>query len=284
MRTPLLLRGGLRGDHNNGVSVRVRAMTSLRTLFDLGGQVALITGGSRGLGLQIAEALGEFGATVVLAARKPDELEAAVAHLAGQAVQAWSVVADLGDAASAQTLCDAVMARYGRIDILVNNAGMSWGAAAEDHTPEQWMRVMNLNLNAMFFLTQAVGRAWMIPQRLGRVLNIASVAGLKGNQPGTLGTIAYSTSKGGVVNFTRALAAEWGAHGITVNALAPGWFPSKMTRGTLQTHGDTFTARTPLGKLGGPDDLKGAALLFASAASGHITGQILAVDGGAVAA
>jgi gluconate 5-dehydrogenase len=244
--------------------------------------VALITGGSRGLGLQIAEALGEFGATIAIAARKQAELDEAVAHLKALDIAAFAVSADLRDAAAAQAMVDAVMARAGRIDILVNNAGASWGAAAEDHTPEQWMRVMDLNLNGLFYVTQAVGRAWMIPQRRGRIVNVASVAGLKGNQTGSLGTIAYNTSKGGVVNFTRALAAEWGRHGITVNAIAPGWFPSRMTRGTLAQHGDAFAARTPLGKLGGPDDLKGAALLFASAASGHITGQILAVDGGAV--
>ncbi len=257
-------------------------MGSLKALFDLTGQVALVTGGSRGLGLQIAEALGEFGATVVLASRKQPDLDEAVAHLGAMGIAASSVAADLRDAASARSLCDAVMARAGRIDILVNNAGVSWGAPAEDHTDEQWLRVIDLNLNAMFFLTQAVGRAWMIPQRQGRIVNVASVAGLKGNQTGSLGTIAYNTSKGGVVNFTRALASEWGKYGITVNALAPGWFPSRMTRGTLEKHGDAFAARTPLGKLGGPDDLKGAALLFASGASGHITGQILAVDGGAV--
>jgi len=257
-------------------------MSSLHALFDLTGQVALITGGSRGLGLQIAEALGEYGATVALAARKQEDLDAAVAHLEALGIKAFAVAADLRDPDTARALTDAVMARAGRIDILVNNAGVSWGAAAEDHTAEQWRRVIDVNLNGMFFLCQAVGRAWMIPQKQGRILNIASVAGLKGNQTGSLGTIAYNTSKGGVVNFTRALAAEWGKYGITVNALAPGWFPSKMTKGTLEKHGEAFAARTPLGKLGGPDDLKGAALLFASAASGHITGQILAVDGGAV--
>lgn len=257
-------------------------MSSLRALFDLTGQVALVTGGSRGLGLQIAEALGEFGATIAIAARKQTELDAAVTHLEALGISAFAVAADLRDAENAQALVDTVMAKAGRIDILINNAGASWGAAAEDHTPEQWMRVMDLNLNGLFYVTQAVGRAWMIPQRRGRIVNVASVAGLKGNQTGSLGTIAYNTSKGGVVNFTRALAAEWGRHGITVNALAPGWFPSRMTKGILDQQSEAFTARTPLGKLGGPDDLKGAALLFASAASGHITGQILAVDGGAV--
>ncbi len=257
-------------------------MSSLASLFDLSGQVALVTGGSRGLGLQIAEALGEYGATIALAARKPAELEAAVAHLAGLGISAFAVVADLRTAEAAQAMVADVMQRAGRIDILINNAGSSWGAPAEDHTPDQWMRVMDLNLHGLFFVTQAVGRAWMIPQRRGRIVNVASVAGLKGNQTGALGTIAYNTSKGGVVNFTRALAAEWGRYGITVNALAPGWFESRMTKGTLAQHGEAFAARTPLGKLGGPDDLKGAAVLFASAASGHITGQILAVDGGAV--
>jgi gluconate 5-dehydrogenase len=257
-------------------------MGALRRLFDLTGRVALITGGSRGLGLQIAEALGEFGAVIALAARKQDELDAAVAHLAALGIESFAIATDLRDPEAAQALTDAVMRRAGRIDILVNNAGVSWGAPAEAHTQQQWMRVMDLNLNALFYLTQAVGRAWMIPNRAGRIVNVASVAGLKGNQSGSVGTIAYNTSKGGVVNFTRALAAEWGKYGITVNALAPGWFPSRMSRGVLEQNGAAFTARAPLGKLGGPDDLKGAALLFASDASGHITGQILAVDGGAV--
>ena len=257
-------------------------MGALRELFDLTGQVALVTGGSRGLGLQIAEALGEFGATIALAARKQADLDEAVAHLAGLGGAAFAVATDLRDPASAQALTDAVMQRTGRIDILINNAGASWGAPAEEHTQEAWLRVIDLNLNAVFYLSQAVGRTAMIPAGRGRIVNVASVAGLKGNQTGALGTIAYNTSKGGVVNFTRALASEWGKHGITVNAIAPGWFPSKMTKGTLEKHGAAFAARTPLGKLGGPDDLKGVALLFASAASGHITGQILAVDGGAL--
>jgi gluconate 5-dehydrogenase len=257
-------------------------MGALRELFDLTGQVALVTGGSRGLGLQIAEALGEFGATIALVSRKQADLDAAVRHLASQGVDAFAIATDLRDPASAEAVTAEVMRRAGRIDILVNNAGASWGEAAEAHSQEAWLKVMDLNLNAVFYLSQAVGRAAMIPAGRGRIVNVASVAGLKGNQTGALGTIAYNTSKGGVVNFTRALASEWGKYGITVNALAPGWFPSKMTRGTLEKHGEAFAARTPLGKLGGPDDLKGAALLFASAASGHITGQILAVDGGAL--
>lgn len=255
-------------------------MASLQRLFDLTGRVALVTGGSRGLGLQIAEALGEFGATVALAARKADELEAAVAHLADLGSEAFAVPADLRAPEAAEALAGAVMARTGRIDILINNAGATWGAAAEDHTPEQWRRVMGLNVDGVFYPSQAVGRLSMIPRRYGRIVNIASVAGLKGNA-GPTGTIAYNTSKGAVVHLTRALGAEWGKYNITVNAIAPGWFPSRMTEATLARAGAEFAQRTPLGKLGGPDDLKGAALLFASDAGGHITGQIVAIDGGA---
>ncbi|MDE1145987.1 MAG: SDR family oxidoreductase [Azospirillaceae bacterium] len=253
----------------------------LHNLFDLSGQVALITGGSRGLGLQIAEALGEFGAHPVLVARKTDELDAAVAHLAAQGIAASAIPADLGRQDAMAPLVERVMAAHGRIDVLVNNAGTTWGAPAQDHTPEQWAKVVDLNLNGVFFLTQAVARAAMLPLKRGRIVNVASVAGLQGHHPSMMGTVAYGTTKGAVVNLTRVLAAEWGPHGIAVNALAPGFFPSKMTRGTLARHEEALVTGTPLGKLGNDNDLKGAALLLASAAGGHITGQILAVDGGA---
>ena len=255
-------------------------MDVLHRLFDLTGRVALITGGSRGLGLQIAEALGEFGARLVLAARKPDELEAAVAQLAGQGIDALAVPADLRTPAAAQALAEATLAARGRIDILVNNAGATWGAAAEDHTPEQWRRVMDLNVDAPFYLSQAVAKLGMIPQRRGRIVTVASIAGLKAHTSPP-GTVAYNTSKAAAMHLTRTLAAEWGRFGITVNAIAPGWFPSRMTRGTLAEFGDELAARAPLGRLGGPNDLKGAALLFASDAGAHITGQVLGVDGGA---
>lgn len=257
-------------------------MTTLKTLFDLSGKRALITGGSRGLGLQIAEALGEFGATIAISARKQDELDEAIRHLDGLGIKASAHQNDLGKPDGAKALADAVLAE-GEVDILVNNAGATWGAAAVDVTPEAWARVMNLNVNGLFFLTQAIASRSMIPRKSGKVLNIASIAGLRGHSPEMTATIPYNTSKGAVVNMTRALAAEWGPHNITVNAIAPGFFPSKMTRGILSQYEQHVLARTPMGKLGNDSDLKGAALLFCTAASGHVTGQILAVDGGSTA-
>jgi len=256
-------------------------MRTIQQLFDLKGKTALITGGSRGLGLQIAEALGEQGARLVLSARKADELQAAQAHLKSLGIEADWIAADGARDADIARLAHEALAKLGHIDILVNNAGATWGAPAEDHPVEAWDKVMNLNVRGLFLLTQRIGKLSMIPRRYGRVINVASIAGLSGNPPGTMDTIAYNTSKGAVVNFTRTLAGEWGEHNITVNALAPGFFPSKMTQGSLDRMGvEQMCAGVPLHRLGDDEDLKGAALLFASDAGKHITGQILAVDGG----
>jgi len=254
--------------------------TPIRQLFDLSGQVALVTGGSRGLGLQIAEALGEAGARLMLTARKAAELEEAVATLSQRGIDARWVAADASQPEEIGRVVSETLQRVGPIDILVNNAGATWGAPAEDHPLEAWDKVMNLNVRAMFLMSQAVGKASMIPRRQGRIVNVASIAGLGGSLE--MRFIAYGTSKGAVVNFTRTLAGEWGRYGINVNALAPGFFPSRMTRGVLAAQGaaEALAARAPLRRLGDDDDLKGAALLFASAAGKHITGQVLAVDGG----
>jgi NAD(P)-dependent dehydrogenase (short-subunit alcohol dehydrogenase family) len=256
-------------------------MRTSQELFSLAGKTALVTGGSRGLGLQMAEALGEQGARVVLSARKQNELDEAVAHLKARGVDASAIAADLSKDEQVQPMVDEAIRRLGHIDILINNAGASWGAPAEDYPIEAWDKVMNLNIRSIFLVSQAVGKASMIPRKYGRIINISSIAGLAGNPPGPMKTLAYNTSKGAVVNFTRTLAGEWGAYGITVNSIAPGFFPSKMTHGLLAAVGAENMAReAPLNRLGDDEDLKGAAVLFASDAGKHITGQTLAVDGG----
>ncbi|CAB3974312.1 gluconate 5-dehydrogenase [Burkholderia cenocepacia] len=259
-------------------------MGTLKQLFDLSGKTALVTGGSRGLGLQLAESLGELGARIVLSARKTDELQEAQAHLASLGIEADFIAADGSIDADIHRLADEALARLGRVDILVNNAGAVWSAPAEDHPIEAWDKVMNLNIRGLFLLTQQIGKRSMIPRGYGRIVNMASIGGLRGNPADAMSTIAYNASKGAVVNFTRTLAGEWGQYGITVNAIAPGFFPSNMTRGLLTQLGpDKVAEGLPLRRIGDSEDLKGAVALFASDAGKHITGQILAVDGGATA-
>jgi NAD(P)-dependent dehydrogenase (short-subunit alcohol dehydrogenase family) len=253
--------------------------TPVQKLFDLTGKTALVTGGSRGLGLQIAEALGEAGAKILLTSRKAGDLEEAAAELQSKGIDTRWIAADASEPAQIDRVADEAMQRLGRIDILVNNAGATWGATCETHPLEAWDKVMNLNIRSIFLMSQAIGKRSMIPNGGGRIINVASIAGLAGSAD--MEFIAYATSKGAVVNFTRQLAGEWGKHQINVNALAPGFFPSKMTKGVLAAVGaDKLAKAAPLNRLGDDDDLKGAALLFASAAGKHITGQILAVDGG----
>ena len=225
------------------------------------------------------QALGEAGAKLMLCARKSEELEHACADLQAQGMDARWVAADCASSDGIERVVTETLQRLGDIDILVNNAGATWGAPAEDHPIEAWDKVMNLNVRGYFLMCQQVARRSMIARRSGRIINMASIAGLGGAMD--MKTIAYNTSKGAVINFTRALAVEWGVHGITVNAICPGFFPSKMTAGTLKTLGaDRLAAASPLGRLGDDEDLKGLAVLLASDAGKHITGQWIAVDGG----
>jgi NAD(P)-dependent dehydrogenase (short-subunit alcohol dehydrogenase family) len=253
---------------------------TIQQLFDLHGKTALVTGGSRGLGLQLAEALGEAGARLVISARKAKDLEESAAHLRARGIDVHGIAADCSDRADIERLAREAVQHLGHVDILVNNAGAAWGAPAEDHPIDAWDKVMNLNVRGYFLLSQQIGRLSMIPRKYGRIINISSITGLGGN-PKPIKTIAYNTSKAAVINFGRALACEWGVHGITVNAICPGFFPSKMSDGLLKSIGlDEMASHAPLNRLGDDEDLKGTCVLLASDAGKHITGQWLAVDGG----
>ncbi len=251
---------------------------SPHSLFDLSGRVALITGGSVGLGRQMAEALAQMGAHLVLCARKLDRVQQAAEELKQLGSQTLALACDVKDPASIQSAVDAAIQRFGHIDILINNAGTSWGARTEDMTLEQWNKVIETNLTGTFLFSQAVGKH-MIPRRRGKIINIASVAGLRGSSP-EFSAIGYSASKGGVILFTRDLAHKWGMHNIHVNAIAPGWFPTDMSAKIIERNKHRLLADIPLGRFGGPEDLKGAAIFLASDASNFVTGHTLVVDGG----
>ena len=254
---------------------------TIQQLFDLKGKTALVTGGSRGLGLQLAHALGEAGAKVLLSSRKASDLEEAVAELKAAGIDAQWIAADCANEADIRSLADEAIRRLGgHVDILVNNAGAAWGSPAEDHPVDAWDKVMNLNVRGYFILSQHIAKHSMIARKQGSIINVASIAGLGGN-PSGMNTIAYNTSKGAVINFTRALAAEWGKYNIRVNAICPGFFPSKMASGLIEKLGPAMIERTPLRRIGGEEDLKGAVVFLASNASRHITGESIVVDGGA---
>jgi NAD(P)-dependent dehydrogenase (short-subunit alcohol dehydrogenase family) len=227
--------------------------------------------------------LGELGAKVAITARKAAELEEARGHLKSMGIDAVPIVCDMGDLSSIPAMVEQVVNNCGPIDILVNNAGTSWGAPTIEHPIEGWNKVITLNLSAIFVASQEVGRRCMVPRKQGKVINIASVQGLSGGYPEGMPTLAYNASKGGVVNLTRTLANEWAAHNINVNAIAPGYFASKMTKHIFETHGDKTAEIAPLKRTGGPEDLKGVTALLASDAGAFITGQIIVVDGGLTA-
>ncbi len=259
----------------------IHQAANVRQLLDLTGRVAIITGGSVGLGRQMAEGLAEMGANLVLCARKKERCESAAEELKTLGVTTLALACDVTNPASILEAVEATIARFKRIDILINNAGTSWGAPAEEMRLEQWNKVLETNLTGTFLCSQAVGKV-MIGQKRGKIINIASVAGMGGSPP-ELQAIGYSASKGGVITFTRDLARKWATHNIHVNAIAPGWFPTHMSGAVIERNRETFLKSIPLGRFGSEDDLKGAAVFLASSASDFVTGHVLVVDGGQTA-
>jgi gluconate 5-dehydrogenase len=249
-------------------------------LFDLSGKTAIVTGGGKGIGRQMADGLAEAGANVVVCARQAERCEEAAAELAERhGVQALGLGCDVRDPEQVQAVVARTVADFGRVDVLVNNAGVVWGATPEDMPLEGWQKVVDVNLTGVFLFSQAAGRV-MIGGDGGVIVNIASVAGLHGAPPEIVNTVVYHATKGGVIAFTRDLAWKWAPHGIRVNAIAPGWFPSDMANFVLEHAGEELVRRVPLRRFGGPEDLKGPVVFLASDASAYVTGHTLVVDGG----
>ena len=254
-------------------------MATLKELFDLSGKVALVTGGSRGLGREMAEGLAEAGTSLMLLARRDEWLAPAVEEFRSRGFRTEGALCDVSDPEDVQAAVNRTMEIYGQIDILVNNAGVTWGATAEDHPLDKWEMVLQINLTGAFLFSQRVGRE-MLKRRSGSIINVASIAGLRGSMEQGQHVVGYVAAKGGLMAITRELAAKWARRGIRVNAIAPGFFPSRMTEKVLAAKQPLIEAAVPMGRVGREGELKGVAVFLASEASGYITGQTIVVDGG----
>lgn len=258
-------------------------MKNILDLFSLQGRVAIVTGASRGLGKEAAEGLAEAGAKVVLAARRAQWLDPTVAEFRERGFDVLGQICDIASEEQTQALAASALARYGRVDILINNAGVSWGAPYEEMPVDAWRKVLETNVIGTQLMTRAVLPA-MRSQGYGKIVNIASIMGLIGVPKEILEAASYTASKGALIALTRELAVHYAPQGIRVNALAPGFFPTRLSAGVVEHASGRIRAITPLGRLGAAGEMKGAIVFLAAAASDYITGQIIAVDGGMTAA
>jgi gluconate 5-dehydrogenase len=254
-------------------------VAEVKELFDLTGKVALVTGGSRGLGQEMAEGLAEAGAALLLAARREQWLGPTVDEMKKRGFRCEGVICDVSKPDDVQAAVQKTLDAYGQIDILINNAGVSWGALAEEMPLEKWRMVIDIDLTGVFLFCQAAGRE-MIKRQYGRIINVASITGLRGSLPDGQHIAGYVAAKGGVLALTRELAAKWAQYNIRVNAIAPGFFPSRLTEKVLEKDLPRIAAATPMGRVGREGELKGVAVFLAADASNYITGQTIVVDGG----
>lgn len=255
---------------------------SIQDLFSLKGKVAIVTGGGRGLGEQIARIFAEAGATVVVCSRKLEACQEVSEELKQMGAESLALACDVSSEEEINNVIAEVVERYGTIDILVNNSGITWGAHHLEMPADKWQKVMDVNLTGTFLMSQAAARI-MVEKRSGKIINIASITGFGGQDPKIQDTIGYTTSKGAVMTFTKDFAVKLAPYNVHVNAIAPGYFETKMTDYVLGEAGERILAQTPLNRFGSEEDLKGAALFLASKASDYVVGHILTVDGGSQA-
>ena len=252
-------------------------------LFRLDGKTAIVTGGGRGLGRYMAEALSDAGASVVLCSRKKEPLTEVQREIEAGGGRALAVECDVTDEESVEGVVSAAAESFGSVDVVVNNSGATWGAPPEEMPLERFDQVMRVNVRGTFLMSQAAGRRMIETGAGGAIINISSVAGLVGSHPDYMQTVGYNSSKGAIISMTRDLATSWAQRNITVNAIAPGWFPTRMSRGLIEKFEEEMLANIPLGRFGAPEDLKGVVIFLASPAASYVTGQTIVVDGGATA-
>ncbi|MFZ5648320.1 MAG: SDR family oxidoreductase [Bacillota bacterium] len=251
----------------------------VKEMFNLEGRVAIVTGGSIGLGEQMCTALAEAGASVIVASRKLERCEETAEKLRQIGAKAMALKCDVSQPGDVESMVDATLKEFGRLDILINNAGITWGALTEDYPLDRWQKLLDVNVTGTFLCCQKAGKV-MIGQKYGKIINFTSICGFVGNDPEVMNAIGYHTSKGAVIALTSDLAAKWARYGINVNAISPGWFPTHMTKHVLKEKGEILLRHIPMRRFGSGDDIKGAALFLSSPASDYITGHVLRVDGG----